>query len=136
MDLTGKYCCTDKCFEIPRSQVDGLACTRCNSYCFCVCACKIANAKLQKFTDKILNKAKQLSENNSGLIGIKIYKGKGYVATHCRYFDEYVDDNDIYNNFYLYDENQTIIPKLSIRETRYNIVEKTYKSIVYIIDIN
>ena len=34
-----KYCCQEKCFNIPNEQVDGLACWKCYSYNFCRCRC-------------------------------------------------------------------------------------------------
>lgn len=37
--MSKMYCCEKECFESPRAQVDGVACTRCNSYLFCRCRC-------------------------------------------------------------------------------------------------
>lgn len=34
-----KWCCELRCFPTPRIQVDGIACTKCNSYCYCRCKC-------------------------------------------------------------------------------------------------
>ena len=34
------YCCNEKCFRVPEDQVDGKACDKCNSYCYCRCSCK------------------------------------------------------------------------------------------------
>lgn len=36
---TNKYCCLNKCFEVPRTLVDTIACDRCKSYCYCRCKC-------------------------------------------------------------------------------------------------
>lgn len=34
------HCCTKKCFERPNDEVDGLACTKCYSFCMCRCKCR------------------------------------------------------------------------------------------------
>src|SRR5436190_20892597 len=33
------YCCPDKCFVTPKTQVDGLACRQCGCFSYCKCRC-------------------------------------------------------------------------------------------------
>lgn len=33
------YCCKEKCFPVTGTQVDGLACFKCESFSFCKCRC-------------------------------------------------------------------------------------------------
>lgn len=33
------YCCSKKCFEIPKDQVDGRACNKCQAFSYCICDC-------------------------------------------------------------------------------------------------
>lgn len=39
-DFSDVYCCEEKCMLQPRTVVDGLACTICESFCYCRCSCK------------------------------------------------------------------------------------------------
>lgn len=34
-----EYCCEQKCFQIPGTRVDGLACRKCRSLSYCHCKC-------------------------------------------------------------------------------------------------
>lgn len=34
-----RYCCELKCFELPKTEVDGRACKICMYFCYCVCKC-------------------------------------------------------------------------------------------------
>lgn len=34
------FCCKEKCFKEPRTQVDGQACSVCESFSYCRCMCK------------------------------------------------------------------------------------------------
>lgn len=128
------YCCENKCFETPKSQVDGLACTRCASYCYCVCNCKIIQDKMEVFTNKILKKAKDLQILTDSMIGVKIFKGYGYVATNCRYLplDEIEETKNL---FYMYHDCLEYIPEISLEPNEHTIaITKTFESKVYVLN--
>lgn len=42
------YCCEKRCYPQPMTQVDGMACTKCRSFSFCVCMCKTFRAQRAK----------------------------------------------------------------------------------------
>lgn len=134
--MAKNYCCDDKCFEIPTSQVDGLACDRCYSYSYCVCYCSIIEKKMKIFTNKIFKKAKELQELTNTIIGIKIFNGSGYVATNCRYLriDE-ENEEEKKNLFYMYNDSIDYIPRISLEPNDQTIiVTKTFESKIYVLD--
>ena len=42
------YCCKEKCFKIPSTTVDGIACTKCESCSYCQCRCKTFVKEMEK----------------------------------------------------------------------------------------
>lgn len=42
-----RYCCSRKCFLEPNCHVDGVACTKCESFCYCKCECVTFQAEYQ-----------------------------------------------------------------------------------------
>lgn len=135
--MSANYCCENKCFEIPRSQVDGIACNRCYSFSYCVCYCEIIQKKMEIFIQKILKKAKELQTLTNTMIGVKIYNGAGYVSTHCSYIKKEEEENtEIKNIFYLYHDNLEYIPDISLEPNEYTIiVSKTFESKIYVLDL-
>lgn len=129
------YCCENKCFETPRDQVDGIACTKCYNFCYCICNC--IKTKMQDLINNILEKAKNLAKINQNIIGIKIYNKKGYIITNC-IIPKILYNNSYYeqqNYFFKYDESLVTIPRFSLSKD-IEIVEKTPNSIEYIIKLN
>lgn len=135
--MASKYCCNNRCFEVPRCQVDGLACSFCNSYCYCKCKCEEVKKKIINLSNIILKKASNIK--NEGLIGVKIYRGKGYIATNCEKINSPVET--IYDNyFYLYTNNSMIIvPGIDVNNYKYidphKLLVKTNKSSIYVFDM-
>lgn len=41
------YCCEDKCFSLPRTHVDGIACRKCERFSYCMCRCTTFKKNLQ-----------------------------------------------------------------------------------------
>lgn len=35
-----RFCCEKKCFQVVGDEVDGMACDRCRSFCYCKCRCQ------------------------------------------------------------------------------------------------
>lgn len=48
------YCCDERCFALDRTQVDGIACEKCNHYCYCVCECKTYKRNVRRFKPETL----------------------------------------------------------------------------------
>lgn len=138
--MSARYCCNNKCFEVPRCQVDGLACSFCNSYCYCTCNCINTKNKIKILSKTILKHASNIK--NEGLLGIKIYRGKGYIATNCEYKANYFNPLiDVYNDyFYLYtNDSMTIVPGVDVNNYEYidphKLLVKTNKSSIHVFDM-
>lgn len=66
-----RFCCSKRCFKIPRDQVDGLACKKCNSFCYCTCKCILFNY-FRKFHQ----------------IEINMYRTKAIFIDDCSSYDD------------------------------------------------
>lgn len=55
-----EYCYAKKCFEIPCSQVDGVACRRCDHFCYCVCPCETRGPKSSSSLRDLLSEGMKL----------------------------------------------------------------------------
>lgn len=70
-----RYCCNKKCFTRPQYEVDGMACRKCESFCYCKCKCDSYN------------------HNPPTLVMLKLYKTK-HLFTCCM---------DVCTKFYIHD---------------------------------
>lgn len=50
-NMMSDWCCSSKCFKIPQIHVDGLACGKCRSYNYCICACVIFQTSMIEKTN-------------------------------------------------------------------------------------
>lgn len=62
-----RYCCYLKCFIQPSSHVDGLACSKCESFGFCRCRCQTYETNFIKKNIPVLQK-------------IEVYKTENYLT--------------------------------------------------------